>query len=39
MTSVSYAAESVLLIERFLRHFVKVVIVRRQKIFSQMNII
>lgn len=29
MKYVSYAAESILLTERFLRHFVKVVIVRR----------
>ena len=39
MKYASYATESILLIEHFLRHFVKVVIARMQKIVSQMNII
>lgn len=39
MKYASYAVESILLTEHFLRHFVKVVIARMQKIVSQMNII
>lgn len=39
MKYASYATESILLTEHFLRHFVKVVIARMQKIVSQMNII
>lgn len=39
MKYASYAYESILLTEHALRHFVKVVIARMQKIVSQMNII
>ena len=39
MTSVSYAAKSILLIKHTQNRFAKVSIARRQKIASQMNII
>ena len=39
MTSVSYAAESILLTGHTQNHFAKVGIAKRQKIASQMNII
>ena len=39
MKFVSYASKTTLLIEHFLRHFVKVDIAKKQKKTSQMNII
>lgn len=39
MTSVSYAAESILLTEHTPNHFAKVSFAKRQKIVSQKNII
>lgn len=39
MTSVSYAAESIILAEHFQNHFAKVSFAKRQKIVSQKNII
>lgn len=39
MTSVNYAVKSILLTEHILNHFVRVSIVRMQKIVSQKKII